>query len=202
MGRNKQFEISQVLDCAMREFWRKGYSATSIPKLEEEMGISRQSLYDTFKSKRELFLKVLKYYHENVIVKNFSFIENSSSPKDGICEYFRARAKDALNNSDIQGCLVTNSIAELAQHVSQIRTQVNITLQHMRSVFRNALVRAKNMDEISKQLDVDSTADFLLNNSQGLFIMSRMNINKTSVNGIVLQIESLLKNNYQTVGEI
>jgi hypothetical protein len=72
----------------------------------------------------------------------------------------------------------------------------------MRSVFRHALVRAKNMDEISKQLDVDSTADFLLNNSQGLFIMSRMNINKTSVNGIVLQIESLLKNNYQTVGEI
>lgn len=193
MGRNKQFELNQVLDCAMREFWRKGYSATSIPKLEAEMGISRQSLYDTFKSKRALFLRVLKFYHENIIVKNFLFIENSSSPKDGICKYFRARAKDALNNSDVQGCLVTNSIAELAQHDNQVRTQVNITLQHMRSVFRDALARAQNMNEISNQLDIDSTADFLLNNSQGLFVMSRMNVDKTSVNGIVLQIENLLK---------
>ena len=193
MGRNKQFELNQVLDCAMREFWRKGYSATSIPKLEAEMGISRQSLYDTFKSKRDLFLRVLKYYHENIIVKNFSLIENASSPKDGICEYFRARAKDALSNSDIQGCLVTNSIAELAQHDNQVRTQVNITIQHMRSVFRNALAQAQNINEISNQLNIDSTADFLLNNAQGLFIMSRMNVDEASANGIVLQIENLLK---------
>ena len=193
MGRNKQFELNQVLDGAMREFWRKGYSATSIPKLEAEMGISRQSLYDTFKSKRDLFLSVLQHYHKNVIVKNFSFIENSSSPKDGICKYFQARAKDALSNSDIQGCLVTNSIAELAQHDNQVRKQVDITLQHMRSVFRIALVRAQKVNEISDQLDVDSAADFLLNNAQGLFIMSRMNVDKSSVNGIVLQIESMLK---------
>ena len=193
MGRNKQFELNQVLDYAMCEFWRKGYSATSIPRLEAEMGISRQSIYDTFKSKRDLFLTVLKYYHKNVIVKNFSLIENSSSPKSGICDYFRARAKDALNNSDIQGCLVTNSIAELAQHDNQVRTQVDITLQHMRCVFRNALSRAQNINEISNQLDIDSTADFLLNNAQGLFVLSRMNMDKSSVNGIVLQIESLLK---------
>jgi len=196
MGRNKQFELNQVLECAMHEFWRRGYSATSIPKLEAEMGISRQSLYDTFKSKRDLFLRVLKYYHENIIVKNFSLIEESSSPKDGICEYFRARAKDALSHSDIQGCLVTNSIAELAQHDNQVRAQLNITLQHMRSVFRQALARSQKSNEISNQLDIDSTADFLLNNSQGLFIMSRMNVDKVSANGIVLQIEDLLNKNH------
>lgn len=193
MGRNKQFELNQVLDCAMHEFWRKGYSATSIPKLETEMGISRQSLYDTFKSKRSLFLRVLKHYHETVIVKNFSLIENASSAKVGICEYFQARAKDALNDSDIKGCLVTNSIAELAQHDNQVRAQTKITLEHMRSVFRNTLTRAQSNNEISNQLDVDATADFLLNNSQGLFVISRMSIDKASVDGIVFQIESLLK---------
>jgi len=72
----------------------------------------------------------------------------------------------------------------------------------MRSVFRNALARAQNINEISSQLDIDTTADFLLNNTQGLFILSRMNVEKSSVNGIVLQIESLLKNNHKPVGEI
>ncbi len=84
-------------------------------------------------------------------MKNFALIENSSSPKAGICEYFYARAKEALNNSSIKGCLVTNSIAELAQHDSQVRTQTNITIQHMRSVFRDALERAQIIDEIPCQ---------------------------------------------------
>ncbi len=176
----------------MREFWRKGYSATSMPKLEAAMGINRQSLYDTFKSKRGLFLQVLKYYHENIIKVNFAPIEESISPKQAICKYFRARAKEALTHSDIKGCLVTNSIAELAQHDDQVGLQTNITLQYMRSVFKDALERAKRSNEISKNLDVDETADFLVNNAQGLFVMSRMNPAKSSVDGVVTQIENLL----------
>lgn len=192
MGRSKQFEYDQVLDCAMREFWQKGYSATSMPKLEAAMGIKRQSLYDTFKSKRGLFLQVLKHYHENIIKVNFSPIEEASSPKQAICEYFRARAKEAITNSDIKGCLVTNSIAELAQHDSQVCTQTNITLEYMRSIFRDALKRAKNLDEISYKLDIDETADFLVNNAQGMFVLSRMSSKKSSVDGVVTQIENLL----------
>ena len=192
MGRSKQFEYDQVLDQAMQEFWRKGYSATSMPKLETAMGINRQSLYDTFKSKRNLFLEVLKYYHENVIKVNFAPIEKSSSPKQAICEYFRARAREALTHSEIKGCLVTNSIAELAQHDNQVSIQTNITLQYMRSIFKEALERAKSLNEISEKLDVDKTADFLVNNAQGLFVLSRMNLTKTSVDGVVSQIENLL----------
>ena len=192
MGRSKQFEYDQVLDRAMREFWQKGYSATSIPKLESAMGIKRQSLYDTFKSKRNLFLQVLKYYHENVIKVNFAPIEEASSPKQAICEYFHRRAREALNHSDIKGCLVTNSIAELALHDTQVRKQTNITLEYMRSTFKNALERAKQTKEVSTKLDIDETADFLVNNAQGLFVMSRMNLAKNSVDGVVTQIENLL----------
>ena len=192
MGRSKQFEYDQVLDCAMREFWKMGYSATSMPKLEAAMGINRQSLYDTFKNKRSLFLQVLKYYHENIIKVNFSPIAKSSSPKQAICEYFRARATEALTSSDIKGCLVTNSIAELAQHDSQVCTQTNFTLEYMRSIFRDALERAKSLNEIPHQLDIDETADFLVNNAQGMFVLSRMNSTKRSVDGVVAQIENLL----------
>lgn len=156
------------------------------------MGINRQSLYDTFKCKRGLFLQVLQYYHENIIKVNFAPIEESSSPKQAICEYFRARAREALTHSDIKGCLVTNSIAELAQHDEQVGMQTNITLQYMRSIFKGALERAIRSNEISKNLDVDETADFLVNNAQGLFVMSRMNLAKSSVNGVVTQIENLL----------
>jgi len=192
MGRTKQFEFNDVLDCAMREFWRKGYSATSIPKLEVVMGIKRQSLYDTFKSKRGLFLQVLKYYHENIIVKNFAPISNSLTPKQAICEYFSLRAKEALTVSDIKGCLVTNSIAELSLHDEQVCEQTNKTLLYMRSTFRDALERAKRLNEISSDLDIDEAADFLVNYAQGLFVVSRMSVTKITPKGVVTQIENLL----------
>lgn len=195
MGRTKQFTREQVLDYAMHEFWRRGYSATSMPMLETAMGISRQSLYDTFKSKRELYLEVLKYYHETVIKVNFSRIESAASPKQGILDYFRMRAKEALTTSEIKGCLVTNSIAELALHDLEVATQTNETLQYMNSVFKNALCRAQNLQEVKKNLDINQTANFLVNCAQGLFVMSKVATTKESVDGTVAQIESLLSNN-------
>lgn len=193
MGRKKQFMYEDALDGAMREFWTRGYHATSIPKLESAMGISRQSIYDSFKSKRALFLQVLKYYQKNVIEKNLSHIEQAESPKHAICEYFAARAEDALNSNVIKGCLLTNSIAELAQHDKAVRDQTNSTLAYMKNVFKRAIAKSKNLNEISEELDTESAADFLVNSAQGLFILSRMNATRSSVNGVVEQIESLLK---------
>ncbi len=176
----------------MREFWTWGYHATSIPRLEQAMGISRQSIYDTFKSKRALFLKVLKYYQRQVIEINLSHIESAPSPRQALCDYFAARAEDALKEDVIKGCLLTNTIAELAQHDSDVRMQTNATLSYMKQVFLQAIIRAKNLNEIPGSLDTESSADFLVNCAQGLFILSRMNATKSSVDGVVHQIENLL----------
>jgi len=69
--RTKAFDINQVLDKAVLTFWSKGYEATSIPALEIEMSIKRQSLYDTFGNKHRLFLSSLQRYHEQIIVKKY-----------------------------------------------------------------------------------------------------------------------------------
>jgi hypothetical protein len=43
----------------MNVFWRFGYEHTSLDVLMREMGIARQSLYDTFGDKRALYLQAL-----------------------------------------------------------------------------------------------------------------------------------------------
>jgi TetR/AcrR family transcriptional repressor of nem operon len=69
--RTKAFDMDQVLDKAVRIFWLKGYEPTTITALEVQMGIKRQSLYNTFDNKHSLFLSSLKYYHDHIIVENF-----------------------------------------------------------------------------------------------------------------------------------
>ena len=43
----------------MNVFWHFGYEHTSLDVLMREMGIARQSLYDTFGDKRTLYLQAL-----------------------------------------------------------------------------------------------------------------------------------------------
>jgi AcrR family transcriptional regulator len=64
MPRQRGFEPDEVLDKAMRLFWRQGYNNTSVQELEEAMGINRFSIYATFESKHDLFLATLERYRD------------------------------------------------------------------------------------------------------------------------------------------
>ena len=61
MSRNKAFNEEEVIDKAVKVFWAKGYEATSMQDLIDAMGIQRGSLYATFGSKQQLFLKSLDF---------------------------------------------------------------------------------------------------------------------------------------------
>ena len=65
MARPKEFERGTALESAIAIFCDRGYEGTSTEALLGEMGISRQSLYDTFGDKRRLYLEALQRYVED-----------------------------------------------------------------------------------------------------------------------------------------
>src|SRR5260370_9029541 len=62
MARPKEFDQDQALRRAVRLFCQQGFAATSTDELMRVMDVGRQSMYDTFGDKRELFLKALEMY--------------------------------------------------------------------------------------------------------------------------------------------
>lgn len=62
MPRNIKFDYDRAIDRATQLFWERGYSNTSLRDLLKIMGIGEGSLYNTFKSKKNLYLKCLKRY--------------------------------------------------------------------------------------------------------------------------------------------
>src|SRR5277367_3156611 len=64
MARSKEFDEERVLAAAMDVFWRRGYENASLEALLGEMGIAKQSLYDTFGDKRALYLKAMALYRK------------------------------------------------------------------------------------------------------------------------------------------
>jgi TetR/AcrR family transcriptional repressor of nem operon len=62
MARPREFDEEIALERAMDVFWRRGYQATSTDDLMEAMGIGRGSFYNTFGSKRKVYLRTLDRY--------------------------------------------------------------------------------------------------------------------------------------------
>src|SRR5258708_12441098 len=62
MPRQKEFDETEVLDQALELFRARGFKHTSFSDLTEELGVSRQSLYDTYGDKQALYQTALKRY--------------------------------------------------------------------------------------------------------------------------------------------
>src|SRR5262249_27008123 len=62
MGRKKGYQSDEVLEKAMRLFWRKGYEGTHLQELVKETGLNRFSLYKEFGGKDGLFEAAVEKY--------------------------------------------------------------------------------------------------------------------------------------------
>ena len=66
MPRAKEFDYDVILDRATDIFLEKGYEHTSVQDLVDHLGIHRRSIYDTYGDKRQLYLKILNKYDQDM----------------------------------------------------------------------------------------------------------------------------------------
>lgn len=65
MARTVGFDRRAVVGAALNEFWARGYSGTSTERLCVATGLGRSSLYNTFHSKRGLYVECMEAYLES-----------------------------------------------------------------------------------------------------------------------------------------
>jgi len=88
MGRNYEFNREETLNKAMQVFWQKGYKATSMKDLIDEMGIQPGSIYNSFGDKHSLFLEAIKYYGDVVTSNALKSLEKEGSPLENLHKFF------------------------------------------------------------------------------------------------------------------
>ncbi len=156
-------------------FRDKGYEATSMQDLVTRMGINRFSLYQTFKSKHELFVHALQAYYENVAVPFFGKVKDSNRGLQVIETTLMELVSRIKSGQSSNGCLLCNTIAELgAKKDKQTTAILDKYVKKMESDFYAALLRAKALGEISEDVDARAHAKVLVGYSTGLLSLAKV----------------------------
>lgn len=171
MGRPREFDIDQALDCAVRQFWEKGYEGTSLSDLTDAMGITRPSLYATFGNKEQLFLKVIeRYSHDHV-----AYVRDAVAQSDvaDVARYLLRAAADAQTNPDYpHGCLEMHAALVSSADSQPIRQLLIQRRAAARTLLQERLAQAIAEGDLPPDTNAADLARLLFAITQGMAVQA------------------------------
>ena len=174
MARKKEYKEEEVIEKAMRLFWRNGYESTSMQMLEKEMGINRFSIYSSFGSKHGVFIESLKCYKEKVS-DMFEKFKASQNGVEDIKQFFYDSVAVGYQPDNVKGCLLTNTYNEFSESEDPlIKSQVDLFMDNLKELFIEKL----RMDPSKDEETVLKQANFLVVAKHGLAAATRVNSEK------------------------
>ncbi|SRR6266436_8008877 len=191
MARPKEFEREEVLERAIKVFADHGFEGTSTDALMHSMGISRQSLYDTFGDKRSLYLEALRYYSAKSVSDLIHNLHGGSSPLKGLEAALLTYAAKPTEEAPL-GCLGIGAICEFGRSDKDVSLLTDMSGQTVVAAFRRLVADAKQAGETSQDIDVQTAAEFLLTTISGMQVAARGGATPESLQNIArMAIRSL-----------
>jgi TetR/AcrR family transcriptional repressor of nem operon len=173
MGRPKAFDPREALEGATRTFRRHGYAGASIDRLTRAMGIRRASAYASFGDKRALFLRCLEAYALGTAGGIAARLDGAEDPLAGVREVLLDVARRAAEPDGRDGCLITNTAAELSGLDREVAAVVRGALTDIEEAYHRALERAQAAGDLGPGRDPRAIARFLVTTMHGLRIMGK-----------------------------
>jgi len=150
VGRPREFDEARALEAAMDAFWQKGYEATSMADLCAATGLHKGSLYQAFGDKHALFMRALKHYSESEFREVAAVAFRSDSPLENIRA---AVAKICDDVGDEKGCMMVNSMVELAPHDPEVHAALKSFGEQRLRVMTDLIGKAQQAGEIRAELE-------------------------------------------------
>ncbi|OLS29079.1 MAG: HTH-type transcriptional repressor ComR [Candidatus Heimdallarchaeota archaeon LC_2] len=174
MGRSKSFEPNKKLFRAMELFWYKGYENTSMSDLKKHLGLSTQSIYDTFGGKENLYLQTLELFYGNSVEGlklTLRSKEDASLPE--IKLHFLLAYRMQIGDKTKASCYIANTSLELGLLNKEAQIQSIKFFSMLKDAFKFALSNAIAKNEIPDDRDPEQLAWYLTNSISGLGVLNR-----------------------------
>jgi len=172
MARHKEFNRDKALDSALATFRKNGFGATTTDDLRLAMGIGRQSFYDTFKGKKEIYLESLRKYNSDRVLGYFEIFRKAGSPLKALEGMLTSISVESSKDRALS-CLGISSICEFGFSDAEV-SSINVTAaSSLKSALEKLILEAKSKKEIRSSLDSKAAARYLLSVMTGIRVSAR-----------------------------
>lgn len=139
--------------------------------LVDHLGIGRASIYATFGTKHELYLKALQLYRDGDWVARR--LSQPGSAIAAVRALLHDLVEDSLVDGDRKGCFGVNTATECLPGDERLTRQVEAAWNTMEALLTSTLYRAQAQGELAAHKDPKQLGRFLLTVIEGLYVLAK-----------------------------
>jgi TetR/AcrR family transcriptional regulator, transcriptional repressor for nem operon len=153
----------------------KGFNHTGIQEILNAASVPKGSFYNYFSSKEDFGLQIIDYFtdHFNRIARE-SMEDTSVSPLNRIYEFLTAFMEFFKSKNYSGGCPIGNLAQEMGDLSPVFRKKLKEAMDIMADAYIRVLTEAREAGKISKNLDVEETAYFIVAAWHGAIIQMKL----------------------------
>lgn len=192
MARPREFDEATALEAAIECFWQRGYGATSVRDLADNMGISAPSLYAAYGDKHDLFVQALERYLDQSARALIKQLEESLPPKQAIRRFIDEIIKRSVADRERRGCFLVNSALEVAPHDKELGTFIADRLGEIEAFFYRSIKKAQTEGAVPPDRIAKDLARLLLGVLLGIRVLARSKPERALLEGVARPALALL----------
>ncbi|PCI36444.1 MAG: hypothetical protein COB53_09530 [Elusimicrobia bacterium] len=173
MSRTKEFIRAEVLQAALDTFMEKGFAATSIQDLVNATKINRQSLYNEFGDKRQLYIKALESFAD-IMKEEARGVLEAQEPARMVLEKYKNRIKARFEVTDAaKGCMIISSIMGSTHADPDVKAVIDNLLEKKLILLAGVIARGQQAGELPTKHKPIAIAQNIHSCIVGMSVMAR-----------------------------
>lgn len=184
MARPRKFNEDQVIASAGEVFAHNGFGGTTMDDLMKATGLGKQSLYNTFGGKRELFLKALSASATDAVA---AVDQALGGPDSTPLERIRAqmlKVAFALTQDKRQDSLFTKATVELGHRDSDVATSALDGFTRLEAIYCRCIIDAQDSGEIDASADPHTLAAYFVAVTRGMEVLANAGVGRPELTAI------------------
>lgn len=167
----RQFDEKQTLDRARDVFWLKGYGATSMQDIAAASGVLRGSLYNAYRDKETLFLRIFADYADEFLADAARTLAHPVIDQ-ALRDFFDFTITSMTTGVPTRGCLSTKTAVDTQADAEPIRAALRDLLDDIERLLRERLDTPDARTRLS--IPPAKAARVLVTMARGIVVIERV----------------------------
>ncbi|UCG23256.1 MAG: TetR/AcrR family transcriptional regulator [Chloroflexota bacterium] len=186
MARTLEFDPEAALNKAMEYFWLHGYDAGNMRDLASFMGISKGSFYNTYGSKKEVYLAALNSYLEGDYQLLAQMLAQTPPAAELLPALFANVTARFGDKDKLRGSFLVNAAVERAPHDPAVRRAIADHFERFQGLLAGYFGRLQEQGGLPPRFEPQVYAQALISTLFSIGVLSNLNLGQQATDNVVM----------------